>query len=463
MIMKKKSLIIGAGIGLAFGLFNYFSAHAQTPPLHLQGARRLPFTTPAEAMFRRAQSVTPLLIAMSAEHRHDDRQYDFGETLGLIRYGLPRYTGEILKVQSAPFNAYSIQTLGGNCTTWGAIVIQGTGAASKCLAPVNGSFLKSNGAGVDPSWAVAAGSGTVTSVQVAVPADETASGGPITTAGTITIARNSQSAGLVLASPIGSAGIPTYRNVAGSDITAGSISPSKLFNPNAATFYGNPTNAPTATIAFTIGSLVADTTPNVTSDLMVIYNAASNQLESVTPSQLATTIGAGVPSVFGRTGAVAAQTGDYTPAQVGALPATATTQSLVTLTASPSAGKVGELISIAQTTPAAVGATNTPANIFNLTLTAGNWDCDANAGFIPNGSTSTAQIVWLSTLASATLPTSPNNGAEISNNGNTGWVYALGHLHLNGFAGGLVYFAAQFSFSAGSPEVIGAINCMRTS
>lgn len=62
------------------------------------------------------------------------------------------------------------------------------------------------------------GTGTVTSVALAAPADLTVTGSPVTTSGTITLARASQSANLFLASPNGSAGAPTYRAVVAADV-----------------------------------------------------------------------------------------------------------------------------------------------------------------------------------------------------------------------------------------------------
>jgi FG-GAP-like repeat/FG-GAP repeat len=61
--------------------------------------------------------------------------------------------------------------------------------------------------------------GTVTSVNVALPTSLfTMSGGPITTSGTITGTLNSQSAGLVFASPAAAAGVPTMRNLVTTDM-----------------------------------------------------------------------------------------------------------------------------------------------------------------------------------------------------------------------------------------------------
>lgn len=61
-------------------------------------------------------------------------------------------------------------------------------------------------------------SGTVTSVAMTVPSDETVTGSPVTSSGTLAITRNSQSANLVLASPNGSSGVPAYRALVGADV-----------------------------------------------------------------------------------------------------------------------------------------------------------------------------------------------------------------------------------------------------
>jgi hypothetical protein len=64
-----------------------------------------------------------------------------------------------------------------------------------------------------------ASKGTVSSVQIAVPADQSVSGGPITGSGTITITRNNQSANTVMAGPSsGGAAAPGYRVLVAADI-----------------------------------------------------------------------------------------------------------------------------------------------------------------------------------------------------------------------------------------------------
>jgi hypothetical protein len=66
--------------------------------------------------------------------------------------------------------------------------------------------------------AVPASSGTVTSVDFTVPAQFTISGTPLTTSGTIGLGWQSNSQNLVLATPNGSAGTPTFRSLVANDI-----------------------------------------------------------------------------------------------------------------------------------------------------------------------------------------------------------------------------------------------------
>lgn len=97
------------------------------------------------------------------------------------------------------------------------------------LPPDNGSvnlFLQTDGAG-NLSWEAAEGAGTVTSVDVAVPAFMLSSGGPITGSGTITLAYDSQTANRVFAGPTtGAASTPSFRALVSDDIPT--LSYSKL-------------------------------------------------------------------------------------------------------------------------------------------------------------------------------------------------------------------------------------------
>jgi hypothetical protein len=76
-----------------------------------------------------------------------------------------------------------------------------------------------------------------------------------------------------------------------------------------------------------------------------------------------------------------------------------------------SSGNIGQFIS--SNVPAASEinpASATPADVTNVSLTAGDWDCRGNEVFDPSGAP-TAIDAWISST-SATLPTAPNSGAE---------------------------------------------------
>lgn len=66
--------------------------------------------------------------------------------------------------------------------------------------------------------AVAAASGTVTSVALSLPAIFTVSGSPVTTSGTLTASLASQTANTFFAAPDGAAGAPTFRTILSTDI-----------------------------------------------------------------------------------------------------------------------------------------------------------------------------------------------------------------------------------------------------
>ncbi len=69
------------------------------------------------------------------------------------------------------------------------------------------------------------GSGTVTSVDLTMPAEFSVSGNPITTSGTLAVTKATQSANLVFAGPTtGSAAAPTFRGVVAADLPLGSSS-----------------------------------------------------------------------------------------------------------------------------------------------------------------------------------------------------------------------------------------------
>ncbi|MDG0816174.1 tail fiber domain-containing protein [Bdellovibrio svalbardensis] len=87
----------------------------------------------------------------------------------------------------------------------------GTAAEYKTITAGSGVSI-SHGANSITINAVGTG-GTVTSVDVAVPAYMSTSGGPVTSSGTVTLGFNSQTAKTVFAAPQGSSGAPGFRNL----------------------------------------------------------------------------------------------------------------------------------------------------------------------------------------------------------------------------------------------------------
>jgi hypothetical protein len=70
------------------------------------------------------------------------------------------------------------------------------------------------------AWHVA-DTGSVTSVDLAAPAEFTVSGNPVTSSGTLTLTKASQAANLVWASPDGAPGAPTFRALVANDLPGG--------------------------------------------------------------------------------------------------------------------------------------------------------------------------------------------------------------------------------------------------
>ncbi len=104
--------------------------------------------------------------------------------------------------------------------TGASLGVTGTGTVTATgLSPApstSGTFWGYNGTA--QGWYTPSGSGTVTSVGLTVPADETVTGSPITTSGTLAVTRNSESANLFLASPNGASGVPSYRAIVAADV-----------------------------------------------------------------------------------------------------------------------------------------------------------------------------------------------------------------------------------------------------
>jgi hypothetical protein len=84
----------------------------------------------------------------------------------------------------------------------------------------NGQVLQTNGSG-EWTWVTVSGTGTVTSVGLSMPAEFSVTGSPVTTAGTLTVAKANQNANLVYAGPSsGGAAAPAFRSLAIADLPA---------------------------------------------------------------------------------------------------------------------------------------------------------------------------------------------------------------------------------------------------
>lgn len=100
----------------------------------------------------------------------------------------------------------------------GAILYRDAGIW-KALGPgTAGQLLKSGGAAANPSWTAGAGTGTVTSIGLTLPAMFSVTGSPVTTTGTIAATLANQNANLVFAGPAsGGAAAPTFRALTSAD------------------------------------------------------------------------------------------------------------------------------------------------------------------------------------------------------------------------------------------------------
>lgn len=480
-------------------------------------------------------------VAAHEMHVTHKKTLPFTEMVAWINHGAPLFTRElqqdIHRADAAPFNAFSIATLGPTCATQGAIIFQTASGLSKCLTGTNGQFLQSQGPGADLRFFTSAGLGTVTSVAMTVPADESVSGSPITGAGTLAVTRNSQLANLFLASPNGSSGTPTYRSIvsadipalaitaaqiangaitttqinagagilgsqlsasaaivgtqlsasaniagsqvvssptfggtvtasffsgngasltaiAGANITTNTVPLSALVQGAAATLDGNPTASTANKTAFTIAGLTDIVTPNISLDPILIFDHVAGTLKKTFANELIPG-GTGVSSFNSRTGAVVPANADYATNQL-------TTNVSGTL---PSAGKIGETIT---NTGAGTGlTTNVAANIAQVPLTAGDWDCFSSlVDDLSIGTSYTESDTGMGTT-SATIGSFPVAlNSHFTANVVSGAVYQIASPSLEVTfslsAPATIFLVRKYIFSAGSVTSEGFISCRRT-
>ncbi|MHB1953097.1 MAG: beta strand repeat-containing protein [Sulfobacillus sp.] len=150
-------------------------------------------------------------------------------------------------------------------------------ALPSCSGSTN-ALIWTSGTGFGCNTISTSGLGTVTSVAMTVPSDETVAGSPITTNGTLAVTRNSEAANLFLASPSGAAGVPAYRAIVAADVPT--LNQSTTGNAATATSATTATNlaggalgsVPYQTAASTTGLLAS---PTVNGNYVLNYNVTA--------------------------------------------------------------------------------------------------------------------------------------------------------------------------------------------
>lgn len=194
------------------------------------------------------------------------------------------------------------------------IVVPSGNTGSRPGSPVNGTLRYNTQTAVFEGYAnnawgsIAAGTG-VTSVGLAMPADFTVSGSPVTSTGTLTAAWASQAGNLVFSSPNGISGTPGFRALANADLpnsgvtatTYGSASAVPVFVVNAKGVITSVTDTPIAISNTQVSGLGTMSTQNASA--VAISGGTIN----------GTTVGATTPAA-GTFTSVAMTTGTITTA-----------------------------------------------------------------------------------------------------------------------------------------------------
>lgn len=136
-------------------------------------------------------------------------------------------------------------------STRGDILYRGASGWATLDPGTSGYFLKSNGAGADPSYA-AGNAGTVTSVGLSLPSELTVSGSPVTSSGTLSATWASETANYFFAAPNGIAGTPSFRAMVAADVPGSALTRTNDTNVTL-TLGGSPTTALLNAASLTLG------------------------------------------------------------------------------------------------------------------------------------------------------------------------------------------------------------------
>lgn len=146
------------------------------------------------------------------------------QTIGLATQLTGTVLGNIGATALSPVGITFTQWMDAVCSLTQGSIIYRSASTWTCLSPgTSGQGLQTGGAGSNPSWATIPGTGTVSSVALALPASAfTVTGSPVTSSGTLTGSFTTQAANLIFAGPSGgAAAVPTFRSLVGADIPAG--------------------------------------------------------------------------------------------------------------------------------------------------------------------------------------------------------------------------------------------------
>lgn len=130
-------------------------------------------------------------------------------------------------------------------TATGSVTLSGLGAGTQvsCLGLTSANVVVP----LTGQCGTGSGSGTVTSVGLALPNIFSVTGTPVTTTGTLTGTLATQAANALFAGPTsGSAAAPTFRAMVSADIPSGAVTYAKIQNETSSTLLGNPTGGAAA-------------------------------------------------------------------------------------------------------------------------------------------------------------------------------------------------------------------------